>query len=397
MRIRLFILCVLCLTSSAAAQWRSSVIVVGPGPEAHQRFGHVALRFVEDARDIDVCYDWGRFDFEDPDFFTNFVLGNLRYSMGPADPRAMIEYYRGVGREISEIHLNLPPDRVRLMLQACLDQDTDENRFYDYDYYLDNCSTRVRDLIDKAAGGAVKATLEPIRTGHSFGWHTRRLMPGGVANSLLTLPVSLAIGPAAETPLNAWQECFLPMSLGRLLTSVSFDLDGVPTPLVKSVEHLGVSPIYREAERPADWRLPAAVFGFVSAGLLVASSRRRRLALGLVAGVALFCSIGGLLLVFFWAFTRHVWIYRNENLLLISPIAIVLLAGIVRLQWRHYAERAAIVIAITSLVAAALNVTLGRQANGFAVLAFLPINLAVAFVMMRLGVERIEREAETGR
>src|SRR5207249_7657865 len=108
----------------------------------------------------------------------------------------------------------------------------DENKYYRYNYYTDNCSTRVRDAIDKAIDGQIKAQLAPRPTGTTFRWHTRRLTR---VDALWYTLLNTVLGPATDRPITEWEECFLPIKLRDHLRSVSIkDPDGHDVPLVKS-------------------------------------------------------------------------------------------------------------------------------------------------------------------
>ncbi|HQY89050.1 MAG TPA: DUF4105 domain-containing protein, partial [Tepidisphaeraceae bacterium] len=92
-----------------AGEAKVSVLVFGPGPESWQRFGHIAIRVNPDPRyRSDVCYDWGRFDFEAKGFFTKFIGGQMTYSMGPQLSADSITFYKNhLDRTITEYDLNL--------------------------------------------------------------------------------------------------------------------------------------------------------------------------------------------------------------------------------------------------------------------------------------------------
>ena len=86
--------------------------------------------------------------------------------------------------------------------------DTEANRGYYYNYYLDNCSTRVRDAIDRALGGQLKAQFDTMPSGHTWRWETRRILGW---NLPLYVVINLALGHPVDTEMTAWQAMFLPL------------------------------------------------------------------------------------------------------------------------------------------------------------------------------------------
>jgi hypothetical protein len=358
---------------------RASVVVFGPGPEPHARFGHVGLRFQDPSRDIDVLFDWGRFDFEFPTFFINYALGNLQYAMGSAETSAYLDLYRQMGRRVDEYVLDLPPDQVRAMLLTCIRTDTDAARYYRYDYYRDNCSTRVRDLIDQATAGELKRQLgETVSS--TYRSETRRLMPGGLLNWVLSVPIDLAFGPAVDQSISRWDLAFVPMRLAEGMKQVT--IDGRPLVSQSLVLEQGNQPAERKA--PPAFEPAAMVFGLIIAAMFAVFRRRPRLVL--FAAIAWYASlsIGSGLLLFLVLASDHAMARPSPNLLVFSPLAWLVVAGLLRRRWRGLAIGASALIALSSLLAwlSAMFVP-GWHATLFAFAAFGPGNLVLAWVLWR--------------
>ena len=131
-----------------------SIMTMGAGAEVWERFGHNAI-VVEDRRlGSSVAYNYGMFSFRQENFLLRFLQGRMMYWMaGISTPKASCPSTATLQRSVWQQELNLTPAQ-RLALRDFLEWNArKENRFYRYDYYRDNCSTRVRDAIDRVLGG----------------------------------------------------------------------------------------------------------------------------------------------------------------------------------------------------------------------------------------------------
>src|SRR6266481_2359191 len=123
------------------------LLTFGWGDIVWERFGHNAILIKDRAHGTDMTYNWCMFDFNQPNFVWRFVTGDTRYWMEPIDYNSMVTYYKQHNRSILAQELNLNPAQ-RLKLQQFVQWNAlPQNKFYRYDYYRDNCSTRLRDAI----------------------------------------------------------------------------------------------------------------------------------------------------------------------------------------------------------------------------------------------------------
>jgi hypothetical protein len=359
---------------------RVSVLVFGPGPLIFERFGHIAIRLRHEARGIDECYDWGRFDFDQPGFVTNFIRGRMMYDMGVADTSAVLSFYvDDLDRTVDEFVLDLSADEVSRLTAEIRRLASPGLRTYRYDYYTDNCSTRVRDVVDHAVSGALLRQGTSTPTSQTLRWHTRRLTTVGWLNAPLAVGMDLASGPATDVLLTAWETSFVPMELGGLLTQTRL---GDGRPLVRERVRLNqtATPGNVEPSRPPGWWAGSVGFGLAGAGGMWLASRRslssgrRRMLWWLSAGWSSGCVLVGGVLLFMAMLTDHTATRWNENVLLMSPVSMMLLAalGVNRVRWVERAALAALLPAVVSLVVSALRVD--WQANGWTIAATLPVH-----------------------
>ena len=196
--------------AEAGSQIEISVLTFGQGDVLFERFGHNALRVRDAATGRDLAYNWGMFDFDQPNFLGRFLSGDTRYWVEAFESGPLIEWYRRQDRTIHEQVLALTPAQRLELARFVGENAREENRYYRYDYFLDNCSTRLRDAIDHALGGSLARRFEPIRTPWTFRSESVRLMtPDGLAQA----GIDIALGPRADEPISAWEAMFIPMRL----------------------------------------------------------------------------------------------------------------------------------------------------------------------------------------
>jgi Domain of unknown function (DUF4105) len=376
----LFFLSVFPSAARADDEWTVSVLTVGPGPAIYERYGHIAIRLKNDARDIDVAFDWGNFSFDDPGFIGRFVRGELRYWMEAKDVEGFLNHYiEGQDRTVTEQVLNLTPAQNLGLRQILSAQNTDANRFYLYDYFRNNCATRVRDVIDEATNGALQPTKQ-VGTPHSYRWHNRRLVPVGLENVALLALMDLAMGPRTDVRLSRWDACFLPMEVITTLDEARMvGADGAELLLVREKRILNSTASPRNAEpsharQPAWWWMPVSLFGAMT--ILGLARLQGTLPFRVAATVwQALAGLGGVLLLAMICFTGHWPVSWNENLLQFSPLSWLLGWWIVRGRWDAARTLSGVVLGLSVLGAAATIVT--PQQNAPAIVLALPLHAAV--------------------
>jgi len=381
------------------------LMTVGAGDEVWQRFGHNAIWISDRTRGLDVAYNWGMFDFNQPNFLGRFLTGDTRYWMEGFDARAMVEHYaREENRSVWVQELNLTPAQRLALLQFIEWNAREENKYYRYDYYLDNCSTRVRDALDRVLGGAIRRATASRPTGTTYRWHTRRLTEGDPA---VYTGIQLALGRPADREISAWEESFLPVRLMRYVRDVRVPTaNGGTTPLVLSERELYAATRAPEPERPVSHVLAYLLGGLaLGASLAVlgraggAGRRGAAAAFGVVAGVwTLVAGILGTAVLLAGTVTRHVFMGRNLNLAAASPLMLILLSLVVaavgarrrasRAKWAARAERlAALELALCVL---GWLIALGVGQHSGEIFAFaLPAYLGTWWGLRRLADERL--------
>ena len=376
-----------------------TIVTFGLGQEVFERFGHNAIWVHDRATGTDSTYDWGNFSFRQPGFIRRFLTGDTRYSMERRDANAMIEFYRGLGRPITIQRLDLTPDQKRSLRDFLRWNAQEENKYYRYDYFLDNCSTRLRDALDRVLGGALRSASDSIRTSLSYRRESVRLTDGV---RLMQTGIDIALGRPADAPLTAWQSFFIPMRLRDALRGLTVPngAGGARVPLVEAERNVepypGTPRVVELATAPRlFWRLLAVglVLAALVAGIRVMAVSRRGAVWGLALVTAVWslaCGAIGVIVVLAWTATRHIFWAWNENLFLLSPLSLLLvvLLPVTLLSGRAARATRAVTLAVTalSLVGLVLSVIPGGQENRAIVALFLPVHLAIAWSMLRPAV-----------
>ncbi|HSU14596.1 DUF4105 domain-containing protein [Longimicrobium sp.] len=383
---------------------RIILLTMGPGDEVWERFGHNAIWVHDPANGADVAYNYGMFDFRQENFILNFARGRMNYWMEGFDAYLTLDHYRMLNRSVWAQELNLTAAQARQVKEILEENARPENRFYRYDYYRDNCSTRVRDVLDRVLGGALKRATATQPAGVTYRWHTRRLVGDGAANVPIYTAINTGLGPAADRPLTKWEEMFLPMKLRDEVHALRVpDAQGRMVPLVAREQTIFAATRPPEPSGPPHWLLGYLLAGLAIGGLIAFLATRAprstaaRLAFSAVSGTwLLVAGIGGLVLLGLWVATDHAIAYRNLNLFQLSPFALPLAVFVPALaqgkRWApRWAVRLSLVVAAMSVLGLLLKVLPPfRQVNGEVIALALPINLAVAWAAWRLaGAPRV--------
>lgn len=388
-----------CAAQSVAASARASrqpsvsVLTFGPGDQTFSKFGHDAL-WVHDPRQPprrrDLVYNYGTFRFDSPWLIADFLKGRLDYWLSVSTLERTLATYRAANRSVSAQELAIGPEQFQALTAFLRENAKPENASYRYDYYRDNCATRIRDVIDRHLDGAMRSAAGgPAQL--TYRDHTRRLT---VDSPLLFFALDLALGPLIDEPITEWEEMFLPARVEAKLDQLK-----APSgePLVRRRTMLFEASRQPPLEAAPGFRWGWLVLGMAFGGGLLGLGRseqrwaRASVALGssllsLVAGVL------GLLLLVLWLLTDHEVTHWNQNVLLcpVWALAVPFLAvDLVRASPRRskWLLRLVAAAAASALLALLLRLALpDGQQTGPALSLFVPAWLgACAALWMRVG------------
>ncbi len=129
---------------------------MGPGEDIDSYWGHSALRISEPKRGLDITYGYGTFDFSTPHFYEKFVFGRLLYCLSALQFEDFMSEYQSSGQEVYQQLLNFTNKEKYQLIMNLQNNYKPENRWYRYDFLYDNCSSRIRDIIEKSVDGKVE-------------------------------------------------------------------------------------------------------------------------------------------------------------------------------------------------------------------------------------------------
>ena len=384
-----------------------TLVTFGLGREVFERFGHNGLLFEDAITRQSVFYHWGLFSFADPGFLVRFLTGDTRYWMGAEDGQARIDFERRLGRPTTLQRLNLTPAQAKTLRDFVQWNALEENKYYRYDYYRDNCSTRLRDAIDRAIGGAIQRATDTARTTITYRNESLRLTDG---DAPVQAGIDIALGRRADVPLTQWESFFIPMRLRDALRTIHIKgADGADVPLVATEFVAALPPEVTpvpELATPPGLVLPYLMGGLLLAALVVVLRvmmvSRRSAAWGLAlfgAGWSLMCGVLGVILLLAWLATKHVFWASNETVLLLTPFSLALVilipASVLSARGERAARMTAAVVALLGLVAMILALIPGGQQSGEIVALLLPVHLALAWALALPRVISPQRSRET--
>ncbi len=378
------------LQAQASIDWSTRPVLLmtmGQGDEVFEKFGHNAIVVWDDAAGQPLVYNWGMFDFAQPNFIGRFLSGDTKYWMEPRSLESTMAQYRYLNRTVTVQRLQLTPTQKARLVASLAENAREENKYYRYDYYRDNCSTRARDAIDVVTDGALRRAMQAQPGQGSYRWHTRRLL---AYSAPLYFGAELVLGVDADAPLTGWQEAFLPQSLAESVKRLELPAaEGMPVRMLA----LPVDTLFRADRSPepvtVPIRLALAVLAGLAAGLVLLGLARlgqKASAIG-VAAWSLLVVVAGTMLLLMWFATKHDFMANNPSVALLNPVWLVGLVATV-MMFRHgvsvgvrSALRWLLVAAVTGTAGAVL---LGHVASALEMAALvLPGHAAVVYAADR--------------
>jgi Domain of unknown function (DUF4105) len=385
------VVCVL-LTSRAQAEpgdeLTISLLTMGPGEHPFTKFGHTAIWVHDAQRGRDEIYNYGTFSFDSPTALLDSVAGKLPYWLSVQSLGGTLLTYRDQGRSLLASELELTPAERSALYDALRDNERPEHRYYRYDYFRDNCATRVRDVIDRIVSGRIHA-VSRVPASMSYREHMLRLLADDPA---LYAGLDIAVGRQSDVPITFWDEGFLPQKLHDLLAATRVSHDGKELPLIRSERVLLNGQFPAPRATPPRRGVNYAGFGvllgaaFAGLGLGARRSRAARVALGVsyfLVGVVL--GLLGCALCYLTFFSAHSAAASNYNVLIVPPWALgLVIAAIGVMRDKSWGAGLAYRVAVAALASSALALlfhllTDHAQSNGQDLALVLPLWLGASF------------------
>lgn len=316
---------------------RLFVVTVGPGQDENfSVFGHSALIVEDRLTGDETMYNYGTRPVNSTETAVKVAFGAADFMLSGNNVDKSFKLYREVDREIRVQRLNLTPEqRLEVAQQVGHDMEPG-NRTYSYDYFRDNCSTKLRDILDDVLGGQLRNQTEET-VDETYRSTFRSYLTGSLVEDFL---VSMMVNAEFDEPLTRWQTMYLPDGLERELEQTEVEgANGTTRSLVAQSFTVYESDHTVPDEPETRWPV-TLVLGLVAGGALLALGlaargrpRVRKALHGTSSLAALLLGAAGLLVLGGWLFTGHGTFAWNENLLVASPIAIAAVPYGIRELW----------------------------------------------------------------
>ena len=329
------------------------LITVDVGDKVYDNFGHTALRVIDESSNTDIVFNWGLFRVNGGPvaFSYNFFKGIMNYELGTRSPSQEFSMYRSQERSVWQDKINLSNPQKEILYRRLLWNLQEENIVYPYQYFFDNCTTRVRDYLDEALSGRISN----VNSGITESTFRDQVQAHYASRALIALSLDVLMNSNIDRPMSEWEEMFLPLKLREGLYLMESDVaeNGVRNKLLSDPQEIMLfapptveTDPYRMASigllAPVLMlllvlkKIPMSYFATHSRIGLKLPGLTFRL-LGVVGVVtALFSGIYGMLMLGSWFVSEHLDLHHNINLLLFWPTDI--LGLVVALRWMLFCK-----------------------------------------------------------
>lgn len=306
-----------------------SLLTVGVGEEIYQLFGHTGIRIKDEKLGWDLVYNYGTFDFYDPNFIKKFIKGELDYFLSVDDFNSFMNEYVEENRSVHEQVLDLDSSQIQKIFEFLTTNAREEYKYYRYDFLYDNCATRPRDVIVKVLFKEQLKFKPDVDDEATY----RELIDRHNTNEWLDFGMDLGIGLPTDKKAG-YGRTFLPFELQQLIEGAT--LNGKPI-VLSSTQILDTIPEHHSKF----WLTPSLIFWVIFLFFFILQIKQKfNDVLYKIVSVTFFTILGflGWLFIYFWFGTNHSTTYWNLNILwampLNLPIAFFILSNKYR-KWVH--------------------------------------------------------------
>jgi len=315
-----------------------SVLTIGPGNSLSDSFGHSAIRVQDKSKNYDLVFNYGVYDFNDPNFYSNFIKGYLNYSLGVSYYKDFKSSYISNNRSIKEQVLLLPDVLNRKIADRLIFNSKPENKNYRYDYFSNNCSTIIKDIIDESL---IDYDYENDYIVEKKGKNTyRNLIYENInKNSWGSLGIDICLGSYIDQEIDVKKNTFLPEYLFEYLNSSYYKHPDLSNKIKLVKKNNFINYENKEFQNLNSNNLfysPLFIFIIISSFLLFLSLRdlNNKVIHLILQSTHIITSAIGFLLLFLWFFTDHFTSAYNYNLLWANPLNIILIFKSINKKWK---------------------------------------------------------------
>ncbi|MDO8368364.1 MAG: DUF4105 domain-containing protein [Saprospiraceae bacterium] len=291
---------------------RISLMTVAPGEFVYSTFGHSAIRVKDPVTRFDRCYNYGTFEFEQPNFLLKFCRGKLLYNLDVETYRSFEYGNLQDRRPMQEQFFNLDQDQKQRLFDLLQENYKEENRYYKYDFFYDNCATRIRDIIQSTFFYQLQFDSTVMPKGVTM---RQLLQPYLEEKPWLDFGIDLLLGLPADRKASLSDYMFLPDYMHNVFAKAK---TGDGKVLVQSERNIPETPMKKEPFKPSPLDQPFLVMSFVAViGLLSMANPRTEHIFDTLFWFIL--GVAGLIMALLWFATDHSATKTNLNILWAWP------------------------------------------------------------------------------
>ena len=302
------------------------LLTVSWGDDPSSAFGHSAIRVFDPTRQYDVVYGYGNYDFDAPNFYYKFTTGKAMYSMSKSSYDRFLYAYQMYGQAIYEQRFNLTNKEKWTLISNLEVNYQPENRYYHYDFFYDNCATRIRDIIEKSVDGKLLYDSSYVKKPLTF----RQLIRPNYNNvPWLNFGIDLVFGTITDRVATVTGYMFLPEHMMNIYNNTTIVKGDSIRPLTQKAREL--FPTRLTFQAPSKLFSPASVFTLAFILFLaITFSEYQKKWYNRWIDFPLFLLIGvlGLLMLFLMVASLHEELWYNFNIVWASPLGLLIAAGV---------------------------------------------------------------------
>lgn len=321
-----------------------SVLTAGSGSELYSSFGHSAIRVEDPTLGIDAVYNYGTFDFTTPNFYTKFVRGKLNYTLSRQRFEYFLQSYELENRWVKKQVLDLTLDERKSLFQFLENNYLPENRDYKYDFFYNNCATKIWDVLKEVYGDELVLDENYLEERYT---HRQLIHQNVPTNSWSGFGIDLALGSVIDDIATPKEHMFLPEYIMKQIDKAQL---GTKLLASKPEKILDFEPVDNHPAfflSPSFWLSVFLVTVLILTYLDFKYNTQRHwldFILFFVTGAA------GFVMVFLWFFTDHTATAGNFNILWAFPLNLIVAFIVTQKRGPNWVAKYAIFLLILLVI-----------------------------------------------
>ncbi len=315
-----------------STQYHISILTIGPGNSLSDAFGHSGIRVIDEINNYDVVFNYGVYDYNAPNFYGNFVKGRPIYSLGLNNYENFYKNYVNQSRQIIEQKLDLSEYQKRIFVNKLITNSKEANKFYEYNYFENNCSTKIADIFNEILEEDIEnESLYKANVGSNS---YRKLVYENInPNSWGALGIDICLGAVIDKNINSKDELFLPYNLKSYF-------DQLGNSNIKNGNLVTTSVLFGEYSKYTETLISPVYFLLILSLIIISITyidylrRTRSVLLDFI--VLLVTGTIGLLLIYLWFFSNHTASAWNYNLLWAIPFNLILFIELLKSKQKKW-------------------------------------------------------------